>query len=202
MSSPSPADQEEVVPRMSPTQVLKLPRTSDDGANKDGVSAHLLTLVAGLRRIRWLWQQRDRIRLGSRDAIASNVAKVMQTPPFTSLVARHEPRHGRGRPPISDDPIDPAQSRRGRPSLPDDPIDPAQPRRGCGRPSLTHDPIDPPQSRRGRARPSLPDDPTDSAQPRPGRPRLPDAPPSDRVAAGDAMSAAHWARVESFCTAR
>jgi hypothetical protein len=38
-----------------------------------------ITLVEGLRRIRWpwLWQQRDRIRLGSRDAIASNVAMVM-----------------------------------------------------------------------------------------------------------------------------
>jgi hypothetical protein len=36
-----------------------------------------ITLVAGLRRIRWLWQQRDGIRLGSRDVIASNVAKVM-----------------------------------------------------------------------------------------------------------------------------
>ena len=132
-----------------------------------------------------------------------------QTPPFTSLVARHEvsqgteepppqlpinpplpdqPRLGRGRPPIPDDPIDPAQPRRGRGRLPipDDPIDPTQPRRGRGRPSFPDDSIDPP------------DDPIDPAQPRPGRPRLPDAPPSDRVAAGDAMSAAHWARVQSF----
>ncbi|KAN0072687.1 hypothetical protein V8E54_008801 [Elaphomyces granulatus] len=150
-----------------------------------------------------------------------------QTPPFTSLVARHEvsqgteepppqlpinpallpdqPGRGRGRPPIPDDPIDPAQPRRGRgcPSLPHDPIDPPQSRRGRGRPSLPDDPIDPAQSRRGRpslpddpidlaqsrrGRPSLPDDPIDPAQPQPGRPRLPDAPPSDRVATGDAMS--------------
>ena len=147
-----------------------------------------------------------------------------QTPPFTSLVARHEvsqgteeppprlpinpalpdqPRRGRGRPRIPDDPIDPAQPRRGhgrpslpRPSLPDDPIDPAQSRSRRGRPSLPDDPIDLAPSRRGR--PSLPDDPSDPAQPRRGRPHLPDAPPSDSVAAGDAMSAAHWARVESF----
>ncbi|KAN0068405.1 hypothetical protein V8E54_013601 [Elaphomyces granulatus] len=84
-----------------------------------------------------------------------------------------------------------------KPALPD------QPRRGRGRPSLPRpslpdDPIDPAQSRSRRGRPSLPDDPSDPAQPRPGRPRLPDAPPSDRVTAGDAMSAAHWARVGSF----
>ncbi|KAN0070868.1 hypothetical protein V8E54_011033 [Elaphomyces granulatus] len=119
-----------------------------------------------------------------------------QTPPFTSLVARHEVSQGTEEPPPQF-PINPAlpdQPRRGRgrPPIPDDPIDPAQPRRGRGRPSLPHDPIDPPQSRRGRARPSLPDDPSDPAQPRPGRPRLPDAPLSDMVAAGDAMSAAHY----------
>jgi hypothetical protein len=43
--------------------------------------------------------------------------------------------------------------RRGRPPIPDDPIDPAQPRRGRGRPSL---PDDPTQPRRGRGHPSFP----------------------------------------------
>ncbi|KAN0067123.1 hypothetical protein V8E54_014770 [Elaphomyces granulatus] len=124
-----------------------------------------------------------------------------QTPPFTSLVARHEvsqsteepppqlpinptlpdqPRRGRGRPPIPDDPIDPAQPRRGRgrPPIPDDPIDLAQPRRGRGCPSLPDDPIDPVQPRRGRGRPSLTHDPIDPPQSRRGlgRPSLPDDP--------------------------
>ncbi|KAN0072324.1 hypothetical protein V8E54_009253 [Elaphomyces granulatus] len=91
-----------------------------------------------------------------------------QTPPFISLVARHEISQGTEEPP----PQQPLQS--ANPSL---------------ETSLGVDVL----PRRGR--PSLPDDP---AQPRPGRPRLPEAPPSDRVAAGDAMSAAHWARVGSF----
>ena len=106
-----------------------------------------------------------------------------QTPPFTSLVARHEISQGTEEPP---------------PQLPINPALPDQPRRGRGRPPIPDDPIDPAQPWRGHGRPSLPDDPIDLARPRPGRPRLPDAPPPDRVAAGDAMSAANWARVESF----
>ncbi|KAN0077870.1 hypothetical protein V8E54_006174 [Elaphomyces granulatus] len=108
-----------------------------------------------------------------------------QTPPFTSLVARHEVSQSTEEPHHSFLLILPSLISLG-------------PRRGRGCPSLPDDPIDPVQPRRGRGRPSLPDDPIDPAQPRPGRPRLPDAPPSDRVAAGDAMSAAHWARVEIF----
>ncbi|KAN0068828.1 hypothetical protein V8E54_012997 [Elaphomyces granulatus] len=115
-----------------------------------------------------------------------------QTPSFISLVARHEISQGTEEPP----PQRPLQSanlalfgnqpRRGRPRLPDDP---AQPPRG----RVINPDVPENQPRRGR--PSLPDDP---AQPQPGRPRLPDALPSDRFATGDAMSAAHWARVGSF----
>jgi hypothetical protein len=65
--------------------------------------------------------------------------------------------------------------------LPDDPIDPVPSRRG--RPRLTDDPIDPAPS---------------PAPSRRGRPRLPDVLLSDSVVVGDAMSAAHWARVKDF----
>ena len=74
-----------------------------------------------------------------------------QTPPFTSLVARHEVSQGTEEPP---------------PQLPINPALPAQPRRGRGRPPIPDDPIDPAQPRRGRERPSLPDHPIDPAQPR------------------------------------
>ena len=69
-----------------------------------------------------------------------------QTPPFTSLVARHEVSQDTEEPPLQLS-INPALPNQPRPSLP--------------RPSLAHDPIDPPQSRRGRGRPRLHDDPID-----------------------------------------
>src|SRR6267378_3848983 len=161
-----------------------------------GVMRNGITLVAGLRRIRWLWQQRDKIRLGSRDSIASNVAMVMTHHRLPLLSRRHEISQGTEEPPPqqplqSANPALPGnQPRRGRPRLPDDP---AQPLRGRPLPQGVSNlalPENQPQNQPRRGRPSLPDDP---AQPRPGRPRLPDAPPSDRVAAGDAMSATLWA---------
>jgi hypothetical protein len=106
-----------------------------------------------------------------------------QTPPFTSLVARHE---------VSQDTEEP------QPQLLINPALPNQPRRGRGRsslprPSLTHDPIVLPSLGVDVDVPVCPMIP--SILPRLG---LDFAPPSDSVAAGDAMSAAHWARVKSF----
>jgi len=71
-----------------------------------------ITLVAGLRRIWWLWQQRDKIRLGSRDSIASNVAMVMTHHRLPLLSRRHEISQGTEEPP----PQQPLQS--ANPALP------------------------------------------------------------------------------------
>jgi len=71
-----------------------------------------ITLVAGLRRIWWLWQQRDKIRLGSRDSIASNVAMVMTHHRLPLLSRCHEISQGTEEPP----PQQPLQS--ANPALP------------------------------------------------------------------------------------
>ena len=65
-----------------------------------------------MRRIRWLWQQRDKIRLGSRDSIASNVAMVMTHHRLPLLSRRHEISQGTEEPP----PQQPLQS--ANPALP------------------------------------------------------------------------------------